>query len=131
MGYMNETVYIVEDDLDIGELVHYLLVGLGKDAHVLPSVRAFRQRMLLAKPQLILMDIRLPDGNGIAICDQLKDDPATKDIPVLMMTANDNMLSDGACRADGILQKPFGVKDFETSILKHLTNGARDERRLR
>lgn len=115
---MNETVYILEDDIDIGELVHYLLVGLGKDAHLLRSIHAFREQMRLEKPQLIILDICLPDGNGIALCNQLKDDPATKHIPVLMMSANDNMLTDNLCKADGILQKPFGVKDFETCILE-------------
>ncbi len=119
---MKEIVYIVEDDFDIGELVQYLLTDLGKEARVMRSVTAFNEQMDVEKPQLIVLDIRLPDGNGISVCNQLKNDPATKHIPVLMMSANESMLANSVCKADGILRKPFRISDFESCILKYLAN---------
>lgn len=118
---MRETVYIVEDDLDIGELAKYLLTGLGKEAHVLRTISAFHAQMDIQKPQLIVLDIRLPDGNGMTLCNQLKNNSATKHIPIVIMSAHDNRPQDSMSIADGILHKPFRISDFEACMLKHLT----------
>lgn len=117
---MKETVYIVEDDLDIGEVAQYLINNLGKETFVLNTVAAFNRQMNVLSPDLIILDARLPDGNGVSVCNQLKSDPRTKHIPVLLMSANENMLTDGASKADGVIRKPFQITDFESAVLQHL-----------
>jgi DNA-binding response OmpR family regulator len=117
---MEETIYIVEDDFDIGELVYYLLHSLGKKAHILNTIAAFNHQMDNLMPDLIILDARLPDGNGLTLCNQLKNNPDTQHIPIIMMSANETMLADSTCKADGAVQKPFRIADFESSILRHL-----------
>lgn len=91
-------------------------VNLGKEARVLSTIAAFNRQINVLLPDLVILDVRLPDGNGVSVCNELKSSPLTKHIPVLMMSANENMLVDEACKADGAIRKPFRIADFESSV---------------
>ncbi|MNY28824.1 KDP operon transcriptional regulatory protein KdpE [compost metagenome] len=73
--------------------------------------------MQLRTPDMIVLDIKLPDGNGLEICRELKSSIKTHAIPVMMMSA-DNYLSKvkSRCVADEFINKPFDINDFANRI---------------
>lgn len=102
-------ILIVDDENDFIELVRFRLMGLGCEflvandgVHALSQARQF-------KPDLILLDILLPDLDGLSICEILKRQPATKKIPVIFMSA----LSSGVTRRTAAMQ----ADDFFTKPL--------------
>ena len=90
MGYllsMVPRILIVDDEDDFIELLQYKLGGHGYELHVAnDGVHALSQARLL-KPDLILLDILLPDLDGLSVCDILRRQPSTKKIPVIFMSA--------------------------------------------
>ena len=75
------------------------------------------------RPDLILMDIRLPDMDGITALHSLKEDARTAEIPVVALTSSamkgdrDRFMAEGF---DGYLEKPIGVKEFPDQVRSHL-----------
>ncbi|MFA6316520.1 MAG: response regulator [Elusimicrobiota bacterium] len=65
------------------------------------------------KPDLILLDVHLPDGNGIEFCAKLKADPMLRHIPVLLLSGE---ATDVSCRVDGI---EAGAEDYVTKPFDH------------
>src|ERR1700678_2379907 len=90
MGYlfmMVPRILIVDDEDDFIELVKFRLAGLGYEFLVATDgVQALSQARQF-KPDLILLDILLPDLDGLSVCEILRRQPATKKIPVIFMSA--------------------------------------------
>ncbi|HEU6448359.1 MAG TPA: response regulator [Verrucomicrobiae bacterium] len=102
-------ILIVDDENDFIELVKFRLANLhceflvaNDGVHALSQARQF-------KPDLILLDILLPDLDGLSICEILKRQPATKKIPIIFMSA----LSSGVTRRTAVMQ----AEDFFTKPL--------------
>lgn len=108
-------LYLVEDDANIRELVLYTLNNSGLQAMGFGTPSAFWQAMSTAKPQLIMLDLMLPQEDGLSILRRLRADRATADIPVMLVTAKDNEydkvigLDSGA---DDYVTKPFGMMEL-------------------
>ena len=101
----------MDDENDFIELLQYKLAGQGYDFIVAnDGVQALSQARQF-KPDLILLDILLPDLDGLSVCEILKRQPATKKIPVIFMSA----LSSGvtkrtaAMQADDFFTKPLDL----------------------
>ena len=102
---MTKTIYIVEDDTDIREMIEYLLIRMNYIVLGCATVEIFRKKIAIKLPDLIILDIMLPDGNGEAVGRELKNDPVTSHVPILMMSANRS----GETFADDFLNKPFDI----------------------
>lgn len=108
-------IYLVEDDDNIRELVIYTLrqSGLSAEGFALPS--AFDEACSKQMPRLVLLDIMLPEEDGLSILRRLRSDPATKKLPVMMLTAKgseyDKVLGLDS-GADDYLPKPFGMMEL-------------------
>lgn len=110
-----ELILVVEDDVKSRRLVHDVLEYEGyRVAEAVAGDEGVRLAKELA-PALILMDIQLPVLDGFAALGRLRDDPATRAIPVVAVTAY-AMAHDrpriGAAGFDGYQQKPINVKEF-------------------
>lgn len=113
-------IYLVEDDDGIRELIEYLLISQEYKVNSFPTAEAFRKRMDSDLPDLILLDIMLPDGNGLEMCNVLGTSENTKNIPVVLMSAHaDEKPSIGNCARD-FIAKPFDVDEFLVRIEKQL-----------
>ena len=113
-------IFILEDDDSIREMIAYLLSSKGYEVHAFPNAGEFGRSIKLQKPDLILMDIMLPDGNGLEICKNLHDDKQTKDIPVILMSAHSNdSVSKENCARD-FIAKPFDIEDLLKAVGKQL-----------
>jgi two-component system phosphate regulon response regulator PhoB len=106
-------ILVIEDDRDISELVTYNLEREGYDIACLydgaQAVDLVRKR----KPELIILDLMLPEVDGIEICRMLKSDSATKHIPIIMLTAKGeeaDVVVGLQMGADDYITKPFSPK---------------------
>ena len=82
-------IYVVEDDASIRELVTYTLNSQGMDAEGFAVPSQFWKAMERQKPELILLDIMLPEEDGLTILKKLKANQETERLPVIMLTAKD------------------------------------------
>ena len=80
-------IYIVEDDASIRELEQYALQTNGYEAAGCEDAASFWAAMHQARPELVILDVMLPDEDGYQILSKLRDDPATQTLPVIMVTA--------------------------------------------
>ena len=109
----NKVIYLLEDDSSIRELVEYILVQQGFVVHAFGTVKSFQQGLQDIPPHLFIMDIMLPDGNGIDISIELRSNPKTGDIPILLMSANYNSTDEQIPgSANQFLAKPFDIDDL-------------------
>lgn len=119
--YMNQKIHIVEDDEDIRYIIAYILSEMGYQVNVSETIKDFSEQLLNYKPDLMLIDVMLPDGNGLDLCLELKKYPETNKIPIIVMSAHaaEEFVLQKAC-AEDFISKPFDLEDLVTLIKKHL-----------
>ena len=108
-------IYLVEDDESIRELVIYTLQTTGLTAKGFPCAKDFWNAMKQEYPSLVLLDIMLPDEDGLSILKSLRTRADTQKIPVILVTAKSTEIDkvkglDGG--ADDYIAKPFGVMEM-------------------
>lgn len=112
-------IYFVEDDASIRELVLYTLNNAGLQAEGFERPSAFWAAMEQVRPTLILLDIMLPEEDGLSILRKLRADRATRARPVMMLTAKgteyDTVLALDA-GADDYVPKPFRMMELLSRI---------------
>ena len=106
---------MLEDDNNIRNFVTYALNNSGLDAEGFAAPREFWAAMEKQKPQLVMLDIMLPEEDGLSILARLRKAPATKKLPIMMLTAKsteyDKVVGlDGG--ADDYVTKPFGTMEL-------------------
>lgn len=120
-------IFCVEDDSAIRELVLYTLRCSGFQAEGFENAAAFWQGMRGDKPELILLDIMLPDEDGISLLKKLRGHVVTADIPVILATAKgteyDKVIGLDL-GADDYLAKPFGMMEMVSRIRAVLRRAA-------
>lgn len=112
-------IYCVEDDSSIRELTVYALNASNLPAIGLDCAEALWQQLANAQPDLILLDIMLPDEDGISVLKNLRAAPATADIPVIMATAKGTEFDKVIgldLGADDYLAKPFGMMEMVSRV---------------
>lgn len=120
-------IYIVEDDASIRELEQYALQTNGYEAMGCEDGASFWAALRNAAPELVILDVMLPDEDGYQILNKLRGDPATRTIPVIMVTAKTSEidvvkgLDHGA---DDYLCKPFGIMEFISRVKAVLRRSA-------
>ena len=116
---MSRWIYYVEDDTSIRELVLYALKTADFQVMGFENAATFYQQIKKQLPDLILLDIMLPDEDGISILKKLKSSTDTESIPVIMMTAKsaeyDKVLGLDS-GADDYITKPFGVMELISRV---------------
>lgn len=112
-------IYYAEDDKSIRELVIYALKNTGFEAEGLENSTELFAAIEKRKPRLILLDIMLPDEDGISILKKLRSDEKTATIPVIMVTAKNteyDKITGLDSGADDYVSKPFGVMELISRI---------------
>ena len=114
-----ERIYLLEDDDSIRKLVIYALGSQGYEAQGFDRPSDFWSAMEGPQPALILLDIMLPEEDGLSILQKLWASAATKRIPVIMLTAKNTEydrvvgLDSGA---DDFISKPFGMMELVARV---------------
>ena len=112
-------IYYVEDDTNIRDLTIYALKQAGFEAVGFSCASEFFSACANRVPRLVLLDIMLPETDGIEILKMLREDPAIKHVPVMMLTAKGTEY-DTVCGldagADDYLAKPFGMMELVSRV---------------
>ncbi|QIL42176.1 response regulator [Pedobacter sp. HDW13] len=120
---MKKCIYVVEDNPNIREIIEFLLIEELYEVKTCPNTSDFWLQMNNHLPDMVILDVMLPDGNGLDICNTLKENIKTHNIPVMMMSANNHLNTVKAkCAAEDFINKPFDLNDFAGRIEKHLMN---------
>jgi two-component system phosphate regulon response regulator PhoB len=120
---MKKRIHVLEDDQDIRYIIEFLLKDEGYELQLSSNFAELKGKLNDALPDLFIVDVMLPDGNGIEICEDLKTDIFTKHIPVIVMSANpDSKEKSVTAGADAYISKPFDldyvVKRIERLLVK-------------
>lgn len=123
---MNETILIVEDEKNIIELAQYNLEQAG--FRVIKSMRGNDglEQARKKKPDLILLDLMLPELDGLEICRMLKRDPSTTHIPIIMLTAKSSEADKVVgleLGADDYITKPFSPRELVARVKAVIRRG--------
>lgn len=114
-----QKIYIVEDDKNIAEIEQFALKNAGYDVLTFGTAKDFEKKLQEECPALIIMDIMLPDRDGLSIVKDLRGHSATSQIPIIMVTAKTTEmdkvkgLDQGA---DDYMTKPFGVMELISRV---------------
>jgi len=119
-------ILIVEDEPDLQQVLEYNLKQAGHDVF---ATKLGQEGMRFARdhrPDLVLLDLMLPDTSGIEVCRALKESPTTKAIPVLMVTARGEEIDRVVgfeIGADDYVVKPFSVRELLLRVQAVLRRG--------
>ena len=108
-------IYVVEDDKNILEIEMFALKNSGYQVEGFEYARDFYKKLEERMPDLVLLDIMLPDEDGLQIVERLRRRPETKKLPVIMVTAKTTEIDKVKgldVGADDYLSKPFGVMEL-------------------
>ncbi len=133
---MPSTVLIVDDEADVVDLVRYKLHGAGFEVLTAGDGLAALQQAREHRPDLIVLDLMLPHMNGEEVCRQLKTEPDTAAIPVLMLTAKGQpaeRIAGLEIGADDYMTKPFSPRELVLrveAVLRRVRGAERRNDRL-
>ncbi len=119
-------ILVVDDDIDILTVVQLVLDSNGFDVVAISDWQQIYTQIEAFNPDLILLDVSLGTQDGRNICKNLKSDKLTKDISIILFSANHNVeKSIEECLADSFISKPFDINDLIEGINNQLmeTNG--------
>ena len=120
---MPKRIAIVEDEAELAALIEYNLSRHGYDAHVLAGAKGTLKALEQAKPDLILLDVMLPDVDGFELCRQIRQSATLGRIPVLFLTARgdevDRVLG-LEIGGDDYMTKPFSPRELIARVKAHL-----------
>lgn len=116
-------IYVLEDDRNIRDLVVYSLNSVGLEARGFELPSEFRKAVEKKLPELVLLDIMLPEEDGVTVLRRLRARDATRAIPVIMLTALGDEFDKVRgldAGADDYVAKPFGIMELLARIRARL-----------
>lgn len=131
------TIYIVEDDTNIREIERYALKNSGYDVEEFECGTELLARLEKQLPSLIMLDIMLPNEDGLEILAKLRANKATAEIPIIMVTAKTSELDKVKgldLGADDYVTKPFGIMELISrvkALLRRTQATAHEESQIR
>lgn len=130
---MDAKILIVEDERDIVDLLRYNLQAAGFETDSVRNGADALHRAVEKPPDLILLDLMLPEVDGLIVCRLLKNDPRTKNIPIVMVTAKveeQDRVAGFELGADDYITKPFSPREVVlrvSAVLRRIQVGQQTE----
>lgn len=118
-GGRKQRVLIVEDEDNIAIALDYLMTREGYEHERIASGAEALDRIRSLKPDLVLLDVMLPEVSGYEICQNVRSDDTLADVRILMMTARGSAMERRkglALGADGFIAKPFELKELREEV---------------
>ena len=121
-------ILLVDDDPLIRRVVTKSLMAAGYEVNAIGSALEALPTARAQLPDLILLDVLMPELNGYEVCQQLRDDPQTATLPIIMLTAMDepeSVVKGLQTGADDYITKPFHIEELISRIEAHLRRSIR------
>jgi DNA-binding response OmpR family regulator len=114
----SKNILVVDDDQDIREIITIILESEGYHVSGLDNGEAVVKTIHKTRPDIVLMDVQLGDRDGRDICRELKEEPETQEIPIIMISASHGWqsLHEKECKADDFVEKPFDIIDLVAHV---------------
>ena len=125
---MSQKILIIEDEPDIRKTLEYNISREGYEVACASSLYEGRQKLESASFSLLLLDLMLPDGSGLDLCRELKQDKSLSSMPVIILTAKDDEVDKVVgfeLGADDYVTKPFSVRELILRVKAVLKRGER------
>ncbi|MFH2035691.1 MAG: response regulator [Candidatus Zixiibacteriota bacterium] len=106
-------ILVIDDEPQVTEIIEAFLTNAGHKVHIENDAVAGLEMARKMKPDMILLDIMMPGTDGYSICNQLKEDAMTKNIPVVFLTGKDRADDQGRSfkvGGDLFIKKPFSCE---------------------
>jgi len=108
-------VLVVDDDPDLVAICSLILESEGYDVDAaLDGCQAIDK--VSASPDVVLMDVMMPVLDGLTVCKMVKQDPQTRNVPVIIMSASESLRERGREYADAVLVKPFDIDQMVSAV---------------
>lgn len=123
-------IYVVEDDKNIREIETIALKNSGHQVEMFEYAQDFLKVLKEQIPDLLLLDIMLPDADGLELVEQLRKDSATRHLPIILVTAKTTELDKVKgldIGADDYLTKPFGLMELISRVKALLRRTGREQ----
>ena len=108
-------ILVVEDEKDLQDLLGYNLRQAGHKTTVVGTGREALTSVLEHRPDLVILDLMLPDASGLDVCRKVKGDPATRDVPIIIVTAKGDEVDRVVgfeLGADDYVVKPYSIREL-------------------
>lgn len=103
-------IFLLEDDQGIREVLELLLTSENYSVQSFATINDFRNRDTSILPDLYLFDVMLPDGSGIDLCKEMKQNSEHEEVPVVIMSAHAHLADlKGICEPENFISKPFEI----------------------
>ena len=112
---MSELVMVIEDEKEIRDLIRYNLERAGFRVHAVADGEEGLQRLFASRPDALVLDLMLPGRSGLEVLREVRGEPATRDLPVVVLTARSaemDKLLGFEHGADDYLTKPFSPREL-------------------
>ena len=125
-----QKIYIVEDDKNIAEIEQFALKNAGYSVEIFKKAKDFEEKIKAEYPDLVILDVMLPDRDGLSILRDLRTGAGTAKIPIIMVTAKTTEmdkvkgLDQGA---DDYITKPFGIMELISRVKAVLRRAGLDD----
>jgi len=126
-----QLVLIVEDHEDTKSCVAQQLVDYGFEVATASDGESALRLIQERRPDLVYLDMNLPNVSGYDVCEQIRTDPSLQDMPVVMTSAHTSITVHAACieaGADAFVPKPFQLDVFAQMVGRMIARGAGDAR---
>ncbi|MCS6875357.1 MAG: response regulator [Aquificaceae bacterium] len=127
----SENVLVVEDDRDLAELIAYNLRKEGYEPVVRLRGKEAIETLESHTPDLLLLDVMLPDYDGFKIAQYVRNNPTLKDLPIIFITARDmerDKLKGFSLGADDYITKPFSIKELIARVKAVLRRAGKEKK---
>jgi len=118
---MKKKVLVIEDDGEIFNIIKYLITGMGYEVFPVNDIIGF-EKIKLHNPDLLLIDDWHPNCIGHSLCQQVKNNPLTAHVPVILLSTSQRIMDLlMSCGANDYLQKPFDIEELKGKVKFWLT----------
>jgi two-component system, OmpR family, alkaline phosphatase synthesis response regulator PhoP len=122
---LERTALVVDDDVFVLSALAELLEDDGYDVHTASNGFSALRRVVEHRPAVVLLDLALPERSGKDILEDLRADPITRDMAIVVVTGNVECLTDALrAEADGIVTKPFDTQVLLATVEHALQRAA-------
>jgi len=115
-------VLVVDDNEDILSVISMILDLEGFEVKCCTDGHGISETISAFSPDVILLDIMLGDMDGREVCRELKSNPKTGNIPIIMISASHNLFENKAndCQADDFIAKPFDIDNLAQKVRQQI-----------